>query len=212
MQKNNESALLHLYQFFLQSLKMGPQIGVELVENILRVGLVLIEASYLRKSVRSIDYRDGLQQQMIVIGQRRSKRAFFSNFRTDRKMPDLWASERKIFFFLLFTGLVLVENYITCQAGLSPIKPFHNLRTLLSQNRNKTSTTLLNPESNRFSLKCKFAINDYSVNTSLFFGGKFEVKFEILSCWQRSNRHPILHYHPVAVQRFSGCTQKSQWH
>ena len=75
---------------------MGPQIGVELVENILRVGLVLIEASYLLKSVRSIDYRDGLQQQMIVIGQRRSKRAFFSNFRTDRKMPDLLASERKI--------------------------------------------------------------------------------------------------------------------
>ena len=114
--------------------------------------------------------------------------------------------------FQLFTGLVLEKNYITCQAGLSPIKPFHNLRTLLSQNRNKKRTNLLNPESNRFSLKCKFAINDYSVNTSLFFGGKFEVKFEILSCWQRSNRHPILHYHHVAVQIFLGCAQKSQWH
>ena len=148
---------------------------------------------------------------MIVIGQRRSKRAFFSNFRTDRKMPDLWASERKIFFFLLFTGLVLVENYITCQAGLSPIKPFHNLRTLLSQNRNKKRTNLLNPESNRFSLKCKFAINDYSVNTSLFFGGKFEVKFEILLCWQRSNCHPICtttllpsKYFRVAPKRANG--------
>ena len=121
---------------------------------------------------------------------------------------SLW---KKNIFFQLFTGLVLEKkNYITCQAGLSPIKPFHNLRTLLSQNQNETSNTLLKPESHRFSLKCKFAINDYSVKTSLFFGGKFEVRFEILLCWQRSNRHPILHYHPVAVQIFLGCALKSQ--